>query len=99
MELVKKILKTLSDYQLYAKLLKFIICIKSLKFYRDIVENYTSKSVASKVKIINKWQIPKTIYKVQQSLRLASYYWQFVKKVVCITRFLFDILKEINVEI
>lgn len=43
---------------------KCIISIRSLEFYRYVVEDIIVKLVAFKVKIINIWPIPKTIHEI-----------------------------------
>lgn len=64
LEYVKKILKTLSNYQLYTKQLKYMICIINLEFYGYMIGNNIINLMVSKVKIINEKLISKMVYKV-----------------------------------
>lgn len=64
LEYIKKVLKVLSNHQLYAKPSKYIIGVKNLEYYEHIVGNNTINLIASNIKIIDKWPIFKTIYKV-----------------------------------
>lgn len=65
LEYDEKVFKALFDYQLYAKLSKYIISIKNIEFYRHIVENSSIKLVTSRVKIIDEWFISKNVHEVQ----------------------------------
>lgn len=95
----EKVLKVLANHWIYAKPSECIIVIKSLEFYGPIMENNIMKPVASKIKIINKWPIAKTIHEIWQFLGLALYYSQIVKEFAQMVGPLFDILKVGNVEI
>lgn len=99
LEHVEKILKALSNHQIYAKPSNCIIGVKSWEFYKHVIGNGTGKSVIFKVKIINKWLIPKTVYEVQQFLGLVFYYRRLVKEFARMAGSLFDLLKEDNTEI
>lgn len=99
LEQIEKVLQALFNHQLYAKLSKCIIGIKSLEFCRHVVGNGTVKSITSKVKIIDDWSIPKTIHEVRQFLGLVSYYRWFVKRFAWIAGPLFDLFEEGNTEI
>lgn len=99
LEYDENFLKVLADHWLYTKLSKCIIGIKSLDFCGYVVGNSIVKPMVSKIKIIDKWPILKTVYEVRQFLELASYYWQFGKRFAQIVGPLFNLLKEGNMKI
>ena len=73
-----KVLKTLQEHQLYAKLKKCQFCFEEVVFLGHLVSKEGIKVDPQKIKVIMKWPRATNVTEVRSFLGLAGYYKRFV---------------------
>ena len=90
-EIIEKIVKRLVENDLYVKPEKYKWKVREIGF---LVGPKGIKMEEEKIKGVLDWLTPKGVKDIQKFLRLANYYWQFIKDFVFIARSLYDLVKK-----
>nr|GEV36058.1 hypothetical protein [Tanacetum cinerariifolium] len=78
-EHLKLILELLKKEELYAKLSKCEFWISKVQFLKHVIDSKGIHMDPAKIESIKDWASPKSLTKIHQFLRLASYYRRFIK--------------------
>ncbi|XP_024027997.1 uncharacterized protein LOC112093552 [Morus notabilis] len=73
------VLQTLREHQLYAKMEKCDFWLTKVKFLGHVIYGQGISVDPSKIEIMLQWERPKNVAEIHSFLRLAGYYWRFVK--------------------
>ena len=76
---MKQVLDTLRKHQLFAKISKCELFKQKVEYLRHYISADRISVDTYKIDAIKNWPIPSNISKLRSFLRLASYYWKFVK--------------------
>ena len=68
--------------------------MKEIEFLEVVIGLEEIKMEKEKVKRVLEWPTPKYVKDVQKFLRLANYYYRFIKGFVTIARLLHDMVKK-----
>ena len=90
-EIIEKIVKRLVENDLYVKPEKYKWKVREIGF---LVGPKGIKMEEEKIKRVLDWLTPKGVKDIQKFLRLANYYWYFIKDFVFIARSLYDLVKK-----
>jgi len=77
-KIVEKVVKRLEN-NLYIKPEKFKWKVREVRFLGVVIGLDRIKMEEEKIKIVLKWLVFKRVKNIQRFLRLANYYWQFIK--------------------
>jgi len=77
-KIVEKVVKRLEN-NLYIKPEKFKWKVREVRFLGVVIGLDKIKMEEEKIKIVLKWLVFKRVKNIQRFLRLANYYWQFIK--------------------
>jgi len=91
---VKQILKQLQQFKLYANLKKCTFHIIQMKFLKFIIFITDVLMNQQQIKIIKKWSISRSYYKIQIFLKFTNFYYYFIQNYFKITVSLTDLLKD-----
>jgi len=80
-KIVEKVVKRLEN-NLYIKPEKFKWKVREVRFLGVVIGLDRIKMEEEKIKIVLKWLVFKRVKNIQRFLRLANYYWQFIKDFV-----------------
>jgi len=76
---LKIVLQTLWDQQLYAKLSKCEFLLKKVSFLGHVISQGGIAIDPSKIKVVLKWECPKSIFEIRSFLGLAGNYRRFIE--------------------
>lgn len=76
---LRKVLTTLREHKLYAKLYKCEFCRASVDFLGHVVSPNGFQMEHTKTESIRMWSTPKTKKDVQSFLGLVNFYWRFIR--------------------
>jgi hypothetical protein len=76
---LRKVLQRLQDCQLYAKLSKCEFGISEVLFLGHIINRDGLAVDPKKVAAILEWKAPKDVRGIKSFIRMAGYYWRFIK--------------------
>ena len=76
---MKIVLQTLWDQQLYAKLSKCEFLLKKVSFLGHVISQGGIAIDPSKIKVVLKWECPKSIFEIRSFLGLAGNYRRFIE--------------------
>ena len=93
-EIVTEVVKILEENNLYMKPEKCRWKVREVEFLGVVIGPEGIKMKEEKVKGVLEWPTPKCVKDVQKFLRLANYYYQFIKGFTFIARPLHDIVKK-----
>ena len=93
---IKLMIKVFRKHEFYAKLLKCNFYQKHIKFCEHIIDDEKVKMNETKLKIIKNWSSLQIVHDVRFFLRLCAYYKRFIENFVLLTKFLYDLIKEIK---
>ena len=93
-EIVKEVVKRLAENDLYIKLEKCKWKVKEVEFLEVVIGLERIKMEEEKVKDILNWPTPKEVKDIKKFLRLANYYYWFIKDFAVIARLLHNIVKK-----
>ena len=93
-ELMEGVVKRLAENNLYMKLEKCKWKMKEVGFLGVVIEPKGIKMEEEKMKDVLDWPIPRKVKNIQKFLRLANYYFQFIKGFATIARPLHNLVKE-----
>ena len=71
---MRKVLTSLREHQLYAKLSKCEFWLEQVSFLGHVISKERVSVDPSKIKVVSEWPIPKSVSDVQSFLGLAGYY-------------------------
>ena len=93
-EIVVEIIKRLKENDLYIKPEKCKWKVKEVGFLEVVIGSKGIKMEEEKVKGILEWPTPMGIKNIQKFLKLANYYYQFIKGFAAIARLLHNMVKK-----
>ena len=93
-ELMEGVVKRLAENNLYMKLEKCKWKMKEVGFLGVVIEPKGIKMEEEKMKDVLDWPIPRKVKNIQKFLRLANYYFQFIKGFATIARPLHNLVKK-----
>ena len=93
-EIVEEMVKMLAENDLYMKLEKYRQKMREVEFLRVVIGPDRIKIEEEKIKGVLDWLTPQGVKDIQKSLRLANYYWQFIKDFIFTDRPLHDLVKK-----
>ena len=93
-EIVEEMVKMLAENDLYMKPEKYRQKMREVEFLRVVIEPDRIKIEEEKIKEVLDWLTPQGVKDIQKSLRLANYYWQFIKDFIFTDRPLHDLVKK-----
>ena len=76
---LRKVLSSLREHQLYAKLSKCEFWLEQVSFLGHVISKEGVSVDPSKIKAVSEWPTPKSVSDVRSFLGLAGYYRRFVK--------------------
>jgi len=91
---VSKVLKTLQDNHLVAKLEKCLFHVKEVEFLGHIVSGTSVRTDPKKIEAVMNWPKPVNVKQVQSFLGLCNYYRRFIKGFSLIAHPLFQLTKK-----
>ena len=89
-----KIIKRLAENNLYVRPEKYKQKIKKIGFLGVVIELDGVRIEKEKIKGVLDWLTFQEVKDIQKLLRLANYYWQFIKNFTSIARPLYDLMKK-----
>ena len=93
---IKLMIKIFRKYKFYAKSSKCNFYQKHIKFCEHIIDDEKIKMNEMKFKIIKNWSSLQIVHDVRFFLKLCAYYKRFIKDFILLTKFLYDLIKEIK---
>ena len=93
-KIVEKIVKRLAENELYVKPEKYKWKVKKVEFLGVVIGSERIKIEDEKMKGVLEWLTLKGVKDMQKFLGLANYYQWFIKKIIAITRPLYDLVKK-----
>jgi hypothetical protein len=93
-EHLRKVFQRLKENKLYTKFKKCKFEVMEVDFLGHKITQEGLKMDDHKVKAILDWESPRSVPILRSFLRLASYYYKFIKKFVKITMPLTNLLKK-----
>ena len=93
-ELVMEVIRRLEENNLYIKPEKYKWKVREVGFLGVVIGLEGIKMENEKVKGVLEWPIPKCVKDVQKFIKLANYYYQFIKGFASIARPLYDMVKK-----
>ena len=93
-ELVMEVIRRLEENNLYIKPEKYKWKVREVGFLGVVIGLEGIKMENEKVKEVLEWPIPKCVKDVQKFIKLANYYYQFIKGFASIARPLYDMVKK-----
>src|SRR5207302_5984177 len=78
-ELMRKVLQRLKDYQLAVKIEKSVFHTQEVEFLGYIVNTEGVEMSEKKVKAIKEWKAPTSVKEVQIFIGFANFYRRFIK--------------------
>ena len=93
-EIVEEMVKMLAENDLYMKPEKYRQKMREVEFLRVVIGPDRIKIEEEKIKEVLDWLTPQGVKDIQKSLRLANYYWQFIKDFIFTDRPLHDLVKK-----
>ena len=93
-EIVEEVVKRLVKNDLYVKPEKYKWKVREVGFLGVVMGLEGIKMEKEKVQEVLDWLTSKEVKDVQKFLRLANYYWQFIKDFIVIARLLYDLIKK-----
>ena len=93
-ELVIEVIRRLEENNLYIKPEKYKWKVREVGFLGVVIGLEGIKMENEKVKEVLEWPIPKCVKDVQKFIKLANYYYQFIKGFASIARPLYDMVKK-----
>ena len=93
-ELVEEVVRRLAENDLYVKLEKCKWKVKEVGFLGMVIGPEGIKIEEEKVKGVLNWPTPKCVKDIQKFLRLANYYYRFIKNFAFIARPLHNLVKK-----
>ena len=95
-KIVLEVHRRLEENDLFVKPEKCTFCTTEVDFLSMIVGHDRIKMDQEKVKAILEWPEPKMVKGVRSFLRLANFYWRFIKDYAKVVRSLHDLTKKEN---
>ena len=93
-EVVEKVIKRLTENNLYIKLEKYKQKVREVGFLKVIIGLDGIKMEEEKIKGVLDWLTSQGVKNIQKFLGLANYYQWFIKDLMSIARLLHDLVKE-----
>ena len=93
-ELVMEVIRRLEENNLYIKPEKYKWKVREVGFLGVVIGLEGIKMENEKVKGVLEWPTPKCVKDVQKFIKLANYYYQFIKGFASIARPLYDMVKK-----
>ena len=93
-ELVMEVIWRLEENDLYIKPEKYKWKVREVGFLGVVIGLEGIKMENEKVKGVLEWPTPKCVKDVQKFIKLANYYYQFIKGFALIARPLYDMVKK-----
>ena len=93
-KVVEEIIKRLAENNLYIRPEKCKQKIKEIEFLGIVIGLDGVRIEKEKMKGVLDWLTFQEVKDIQKLLRLANYYWQFIKNFIFIARLLYDLMKK-----
>jgi len=91
---VRQVFQKLSDNNLFLKLSKCFFLRRTMEFCGFVVGGGVIRMDMDKVRTIDEWPRPVTVYHVRSFVGLCSYYRKFIKEFAAITCALYDLIRQ-----